>query len=1045
MKKLIVILLFFSSPLLYSSVYARQSEIHADFKEADSLFRYGRYQQALEIFDRLNKHYAQTGQKGKSLITQLSRAECYGRLGDLPQATSLSEAVESRLEQIPDDAMYHEVLAKLHQIQGFQAELKLDLSSAFSSYHQYMKVVDAHHLAAPNLGSVYFGLTNTHIRLGDYDSALFYVNQASQWIKKTVDSHELLWSDCLYAEAFIRRFTGPYQQAEQLLQRSLQIRRRILPESDSKIVRSYQTLGAFYLDQEQYHKAIEYSEKALLLLIGANAPEASYLPIFFNISESHKMLEDYPAAIEYMEKALRSLQAREVHDPAYYRYILLAFATNYKSLGDFDKALEYALKAKSTLITDALKNSVEMASALAYLGDVYLEAGKAAQSVGPFLSAAAIYERNGVRREPSITEVYSFLYQAYYELGKIDSSLHYAQKTLIANSRNFNAIDDYTKNPAPGSSHRPRTALAMITRKVELFNLLELPDALEKNELIFEAVDGLVTYHNQHFTAFGDQLYFNDLAHDSYSQAIYNTLKRYRVKPERSLFDRMLFYSEKNKSTILKRRLQHLGARKLLADSIFRTEQQVMDEISALESGIYELKSKGADNDDEALNDLQSALFDQRRLADSVKLALEQDHPGYYKLKYQTAVATLSGLQQALTNEEALLSYSMVPEQPIALLVTNSDFHAITLDTLKDIAQQISQLRSALTHPDRFSQQNRQSFAEASFTLYQLLMQPVEERLAGSPVTQLKIIPDQSLNFLPFETLIRSQPASGSMDYRSLDYLINAYQINYQYSATIFLQNQQYTQHSKPKNLFLGFAPTFQSVTQDLPEQYLRRGDITPLKWNVAEVDQITQLITKNERPELVTNSETSFKGKASNARIIHLATHAFVDEEDPLNSKIMLQDNGDTLQDGTLHAFEIFKMQLNADLVTLSACNTGYGKLIGGEGAMSLARAFTYSGAKSVVMSHWEVNDKFTAELMKNFYRNLSAGMRKDKALHKAKLQLIRENDVAIADPYYWAAFVQIGDPSPIPLPQGIAWYWWMSGLLLALVAGGYWWRKKG
>ena len=300
------------------------------------------------------------------------------------------------------------------------------------------------------------------------------------------------------------------------------------------------------------------------------------------------------------------------------------------------------------------------------------------------------------------------------------------------------------------------------------------------------------------------------------------------------------------------------------------------------------------------------------------------------------------------------------------------------------------------------------------------------------------MIPDQSLNFLPFEALIQSPAKSESADYQSLDYLINSFRINYQYSATIFAQHQESSEDPKPENLFLGFAPTFQSVTSDLPEQYLRRGEITPLKWNVAEVDQVTQLLTGTDDTSINESSESFFKSKAQNARIIHLATHAFVDEKEPLNSKIMLQESGDTLQDGTLFAFEIFKMQLHAELVTLSACNTGYGKLVGGEGAMSLARAFTYSGAKSVVMSHWEVNDKITAELMQHFYRNLSEEMPKDEALHQAKLRLIRENDAAIADPFYWAAFVQIGDTSPISFPQSAYWYWWLGGLFLMMVFTG-------
>jgi CHAT domain-containing protein len=124
-----------------------------------------------------------------------------------------------------------------------------------------------------------------------------------------------------------------------------------------------------------------------------------------------------------------------------------------------------------------------------------------------------------------------------------------------------------------------------------------------------------------------------------------------------------------------------------------------------------------------------------------------------------------------------------------------------------------------------------------------------------------------------------------------------------------------------------------------------------------------------------------------------------------------------DSVEDNFLHAFELYNMRLPADLVVLSACETGYGKFESGEGIMSLAHAFTYAGCPSIVMSHWVADDKATAELMQLFYRNLSNGMSKDKALQRAKLDFLKHADVIRENPGFWSAFVVVGNTDPVSI----------------------------
>ena len=133
------------------------------------------------------------------------------------------------------------------------------------------------------------------------------------------------------------------------------------------------------------------------------------------------------------------------------------------------------------------------------------------------------------------------------------------------------------------------------------------------------------------------------------------------------------------------------------------------------------------------------------------------------------------------------------------------------------------------------------------------------------------------------------------------------------------------------------------------------------------------------------------------------------------MQSKLVFAASEDTTEDQDLHAWEIYNLQLAADLVVLSACETGTGKLVRGEGLMSLAQAFHYANCPSVVTSLWPVDDDATAILMEYFYKALSEGLPKDQALQQAKLQYLEQSDPAGRHPFYWSSFVLLGDQEPI------------------------------
>jgi CHAT domain-containing protein len=159
--------------------------------------------------------------------------------------------------------------------------------------------------------------------------------------------------------------------------------------------------------------------------------------------------------------------------------------------------------------------------------------------------------------------------------------------------------------------------------------------------------------------------------------------------------------------------------------------------------------------------------------------------------------------------------------------------------------------------------------------------------------------------------------------------------------------------------------------------------------------------------------TEDRAKAIGKGARYLHFASHGFLDERFPLNSALALtipERPAEGQSNGLLQAWEIFEqMRIDADLVTLSACETGLGKELGGEGVVGLTRAFHYAGARTVLASLWSVGDDSTAELMTRFYGQLKAGQTKDGALRAAQLEMIRAR--GSSHPFQWAAFQLIGD----------------------------------
>ena len=499
----------------------------------------------------------------------------------------------------------------------------------------------------------------------------------------------------------------------------------------------------------------------------------------------------------------------------------------------------------------------------------------------------------------------------------------------------------------------------------------------------------------------------------------------YEATGDRAYLEKCFLMSENSKNTIITSAFNSLDIGRLSAvpEKLLSLEEQQKSKISYYTSELA-LLSKDKDSSRNIL--FKSKLFNAYATKDSLIRKIEEEFPSYYQYKYQSNIVELEELQQAMSSEMTMVSYFIGDTSNYAFIIEQDNFEVRDLGDLPDLDSLITEFQQRMKQVDHTTG----SFFEVNHRLYQLLFEPLD--LDEKERKSLVIVPDEALGYLPFEALITAPGAGNKLKFQSQQYLLRKFNISYSYSANFFINSQGY--HSGRDLNFIGFAPSYgDRSSTELDQLGVFRDALVPLKWNKEELQQINQYIPGQTLVDEKA-TETVFKSHLNRPGIIHLAMHALVDDENPMNSKLAFSQENDEEEDGFLHVFELFNMQLKANMVVLSACETGYGQLKRSEGIISLASGFASAGVPSIVMSHWNVDDKITARLMALFYKNLSDGMKKDEALRQAKLQLMKDSDPAVSNPYFWASFVVVGDTSPLGI-GGIPIVFWYLGAALVIL----------
>lgn len=434
---------------------------------------------------------------------------------------------------------------------------------------------------------------------------------------------------------------------------------------------------------------------------------------------------------------------------------------------------------------------------------------------------------------------------------------------------------------------------------------------------------------------------------------------------------------------------------------------KVLQEERKLKNDFSLLKEQFQRNVKDSVLNVQ--MLNTRNEIDSINTIIKNRYPKYYHSKIDLSVADTEEIQTYLKKENACALNYMVGLNKLIISAITPDTIIYDIKDLNDLTflKELKVDKNAYDFVLEYSDALRNTLIPASFL----------NKMKASE--SLIISCHDILNFIPFEVLFMNE-------------LNEIPPISYAPSFT-FLTKRATKKRNKNGATEL-FAPVYQDSTNFEMNQLLasiEREGLLSLPGAQNEVQKIQEIISGN----IFSSKEglkSKFLQKAPNSKILHLAMHSILNEDSPLYTTLSFgSDDNETLP---LH--EIYNLDLSSDLVVLSACNTGVGDLNKGKSISSLSNAFSYAGAKSVVLSLWKVPDMATSHIMVRFYQNLKAGQRKDEALKNAKLNYLADDAIPDAQktPYHWAGFVATGDMSPISFTSSSTKYLWLFGGLVLL-----------
>jgi CHAT domain-containing protein len=929
-------------------------------------------------------------------ITLFAQSEMYRRIGFAAQAKQLEAQAEQILQQNGDKALLASTLRKVAGAYRFTGQTE-------KSFEFYNRSLSTSREVGDKAGEA-----ETLLRLAQLYFALGQNEKGSDYAQQAL---------------------AAYREAK-------------IPSGEAEVLA---LLGSQFLSASDFSKALEYFQQAMTLAQAQNdLRQQSFTGS--KIASAYLRMGKYQEGLGLFQKAIDDLRAAIKTQPA-----------SNLALQAIDKRREASLLSSLSVLLlspaiDAPQRKERSLAALMQAKELYREAGERL-GVGAIASRLATYYQANDQLELARQSAQEGL-TVFREFGqKSMEAFSYLQLAGLSIS---------TDNLEEGLKHYQQ-ALALFremgmsgSQASTLHNIAVLEARLNRPaEAIRDGEEGLLLSEKTRDSLGG----LSDLKASYLETLLPRYYQHISLLLQTSQSEKAFEWSEKTKARVLIDLMQSgkVDLSKGLEASDREKESALRRRAATLNAQIVAELAQ-AEVKQTRLVALQKDLTAAENELQTFTNALYAKYPQLAQ-KRAAKTATLSDVTAFLPQNTALLSYlTMSSGKTILFAVTNENgkgaVRAYTIAAKADeLAELLDDFRASCANP-------KKNYKSKARDLNELLIAPAASQLTGK--TRLVICPDGMLWGLPFQALLGKNDRAGEQ------FLAERYEVNYAYSASsvqaVLTRKTDASRQQAGSTLLVLANPDFggsqrfaqfleagstpdvsatakrpigadsraisaesraigadsRAITADgrnlpitadgrsLP--LTRSGAIAPLPGTQLEADAL-----RADFPDATVYTgdqalEATAKKAAPNYRYLHFATHGLFNDAAPMLSSVVLaQPKTSSGEDGFLTAREIFDLDLNADLVTLSACDTGRGQKKSGEGVIGLTWALFVAGAPTQVVSQWAVNDQSTAELMKRFYAQLKSGQLKGAALRSAELEMMRNE--AHAHPFYWAPFILMGD----------------------------------
>jgi len=889
-------------------------------------------------------------------------------------------------------------------------------------------------------------------------------NEALDWLTLCVDLKKNLGiTDNHYANAVFNigvayNYLGDFSGITDYMLRYIIVAEKMYGEFSPEVAGAYSTLAGVTLDQSDYKRHREYTGKTLEILNeNKDALKGLELTRFYiNVGVGYSRLADYAKARIYLEEAETIYNKESLEKDNNYINLINSLALAYGNLGltsreedYYEKGMELAVRSNSFLAFNLIINFAnelgrsghiakgeEMISDLVersarvygydsrfYIEALHIYAVYMAEykhdyknSIRLFLPCLDYIERHAEEtalREPVLSG-YAF---SLSKDGQHEEALTVIQNLVFYGYDTKEPRGKY-ENPELEELRTDRRMVRVLRIKREILKQIYSKsgsqEVLENAAVTSELIISLIDKIRINISEDESRIVLGSSYRDSYLLAISDFELCYRNTAETRFLEKVFEFAEKSKVAGLLSATRELNAVNFhIPAGIAELEKSLQRDIAFYNSRISG-ESEKADPDRNLIAEWNNRLLERVRARDSLVMTFERDYPGYYTLKYAADVLSIKDVPHIAGRNTNYLNYVVSDSLLYIILVNRKYEHLETVRIDSTLSGKLREFRSLLSGTDMSvnARSKFEAFSRTGYELYGILIEPVQEYFISD---ELLISPDNVLSYLPFETFLSSPYQGEGIVYRSLPYLMNDFSISYTYSAS-FMNEIVAREYGKTRKL-AAFAPMYTTAI-DLDSLSAVREAERQILFDLPYARIEAEYVSGISNGTLFLNEdakESVFKAEAEKYDIIHLAMHTWLNDQNPMASAMIFAQGHDHPEDGFLNTFEVYGIPLKARMVVLSSCNTGSGILSSGEGILSLARGFLYSGSQSVVMSMWEIEDRSGTEIVKMFYDGLQKGMSKSRALKKARTEYLRDASQLRSHPNFWSSLVVYGDNSPV------------------------------